>query len=274
MDNNFRVGSSGAQLNSNLLSVHQLTLGIAGRKSRITLLEDISFSLKEGECLGVIGESGAGKSMLAHVLLGVQPADAQVASGFICFANKLLNPENPKDWQSIRGNEISMVFQNAAEALNPLITVGKQVQRVIATHGSMSDSMAHKRVLYLFEEMNLNNPEMVFNCFPHQLSGGMNQRVMLAMALCGSPRLVIADEPTSALDNESRDRVLSLLAAFKKKLGFALIFITHNIELAAGIADSLVVMKDGRIVEQGVSDVLLTAPTHHYTMQILDGQLP
>lgn len=222
-----------------------------------------------GELLAIVGESGSGKSITALSVLQLLPKEA-ITKGKIHFGGNDLLKLNNKDINRIRGNKISMIFQEPMTSLNPVLTCGKQVMESLVTHNKLSNKEAEQKTISLFEKVGLPNPAAMVNRYPHQLSGGQKQRVMIAMAMSCDPQLLIADEPTTALDVTVQKNVLELIRSLQQQNQMGVIFITHDLGLVAGIADKVAVMYKGEIVEKGTVTQVLRAPKHHYTRSLLN----
>ncbi|MFQ5772329.1 MAG: ABC transporter ATP-binding protein, partial [bacterium] len=222
-------------------------------------IQDMSFAMQSGETLALVGESGSGKTMTALALLGLLPKNACI-SGEIWFEKRNLTQEGKHACERLRGAQIAMVFQEPAAALNPVIRVGVQITDVIKTHLKVSHKWAKRHTLELLGQVGLCHPNSVYRSYPHQLSGGMAQRVMIAMALSCTPKLIIADEPTTALDVTTQTQILKLITYLQKQRQFALLLISHDISVVAALADSIIVMRNGRMVEKGRASQLLSHP--------------
>ena len=259
---------------SPLLSVHNLTLRFSTEEGSFDALQQISFDVRRGEITAIVGESGSGKSVTALSILRLLPPAATYISGDITFDE---NGHSPVDLLSIgeeelrklRGNRISMIFQEPMTSLNPLVRCGEQVMEALRLHGAVSRQEARKETLELFRKVELPDPDNMLERYPHQLSGGQKQRVMIAMAISCNPALLIADEPTTALDVTVQKNVLTLIRNLQGQLDMGVIFITHDLGLVSEIADQVVVMYKGKIVEQGPTKKIMTAPSHPYTKALL-----
>lgn len=252
-----------------LLEVKELEVTFSGRGSESVLLDKISFSLNEGEILCVVGESGCGKSITSLALMGLLPAGGSVTSGEVLFDGKDLLKLSEKELDSIRGNQVAMVFQDAMTSLNPVFTIGNQLTESIRTHMGLESAAAHDRAVSLLGRVGLPQPEALMKKYPFVLSGGMRQRVMIAMALSCNPKLLIADEPTTALDVTVQAQIMHLLLDLQREFGMSVIFITHDIGLVAQMANRVLVMYAGQIVEQGDVHDLFHHPAHPYTRALL-----
>ena len=256
-----------------ILDVRGLTVELPTTSGWIRPVDDVSFTLNEGETLGIVGESGSGKTMLSLALMGLEPHGAR-HSGEAWLASKsgqrniLASPA--EELRAIRGRDIAMIFQEPMTALNPVLRVGEQVAEAIRVHepGAGEKEIQH-RVLQSLERAALPDPQRRARQYPHQLSGGLRQRVMIAMALAAGPRILIADEPTTALDVTVQKQILELLAKLRRELQLSLLFITHDLGVVAQVADRVAVMYAGRVVEHGPVMEVLRAPRHPYTAGLL-----
>ena len=253
-----------------LLEVHSLTTAFATGRGEVTAIEDISFSLNEGEVLGIVGESGSGKSVTALTIMGLLPQPpARIAAGEVRFAGDVLTRLSDARMQKIRGPGIAMVFQEPMTSLNPVFTIGDQVMETIRAHERIGTAALHARTLEMLERVGIPSAARRLNDYPHQLSGGQRQRVMLAMALACRPRLLIADEPTTGLDVTIQAQILDLLLDLRDEFGMAVVVITHNMGVVAETADRVLVMYAGRIVEEAPVAALFDSPLHPYTRGLL-----
>nr|VFJ53698.1 MAG: microcin C transport system ATP-binding protein [Candidatus Kentron sp. DK] len=248
-------------------------LGVAFRQpgATVTAVTKASLQVAPGESVALVGESGSGKSVTALSIPGLLPSPPAVylPGSSIVFRGRELIGASPDHLRSVRGNRISLIFQEPLTSLNPLHTVEKQVGEVILVHQGLSRSAARKKTIALLEEVGIDNPTRRLAAYPHQLSGGQRQRVMIAMALANAPDLLIADEPTTALDVTIQARILALLATLRKRLGMALLFITHDLGIVRAVADRVYVMNQGEIVESGKVDHVFSQPRHPYTQRLL-----
>ena len=248
-----------------LLSVKDLSLK-AGEKS---LLSSVGFEIHESEIFALVGESGSGKSLTALAIMRLLPDAIAVSAGDIIFKNRSLFALPESQMQKVRGRSIAMIFQEPMSALNPVMTVGEQVAEVIRVHLDIKKEEIKDKVISLFEEVALKEPEERYDWYPHQLSGGQKQRVMIAIALACEPDLLIADEPTTALDVTIQAQVLTLLKKIREKRKLAILFITHDMAVVGQMADRVAVMKDGKIVEQAACETFFTHQKHPYTQTLL-----
>lgn len=253
-----------------LLEVHGLRVTRGSATGYVSAVEGVDFSLGRGETLAVVGESGSGKSSLASAIAGLLPSQTTRIEGKIDFQGKNLLNATAAEWDRVRGESLSIVFQDQSTALNPVMKVGKQVAEAIRTHHATVDrAEARRRTVGLFADVGINDPESRYDNYPHELSGGMRQRVLIAMAMANRPSLLIADEPTTALDVTIQAQVLQMLKRLQRESQMAMIFITHNMEVVADIADRVLVMRNGRVVERGYVQQVFQRPQHEYTRELL-----
>lgn len=230
------------------------------------LVQDVSFSIGAGKVTCLVGESGSGKSMIANAVMSLLPQGIKVGSGTVELEGTQLQAKDDLALEQIRGQKIGMIFQEPLSALNPLMNVAKQIREVFEVHGK---SVSRAEILALLRRVGFKEPERIADSFPHRLSGGQRQRVVIAMAIALKPKLIIADEPTTALDVTSQAQVLDLLKDIRDEVGCAMLFITHDFGVVADISDHVIVLKDGRVVEQGATDAVLKNPTNDYTRSLL-----
>ncbi|PJF08444.1 ABC transporter ATP-binding protein [Pseudorhodobacter sp. MZDSW-24AT] len=235
----------------------------------IRAVEDVSFSVEEGETLAIVGESGSGKSVTSLSIMRLLPAEVARNAGAIRFRGTDLLGLPEQAMRAIRGNEIGMIFQEPMTSLNPVLTVGRQIAETLTLHQRLSRQEARAKAIEMLRFVDIPAPERRVDEYPHQLSGGMRQRVMIAMALACSPRLLIADEPTTALDVTIQAQVLDLMADLQKRTGTAIILITHDLGVVAEVADRVIVMYAGRTVEEATTEALFARPLHPYTRGLL-----
>lgn len=252
-----------------VLSVRNLTVNLPGGMERRHAVKNISFDLPRGQILCVIGESGSGKSVTANAVMGLLPSVIRVSSGEIMFEGRDLLQEDAAGLRKLRGRVVSMIFQDPLSALNPLMTVGDQVTEVMAVHGEGTPQSREARALELLEEVGLPDPQVMMHQYPFRLSGGQRQRVMIAMALALEPTILIADEPTTALDVTTQAQILELIRDIQRRKGMSVLFITHDFGVVAEIADRVIVMEKGFIVEQGSADAVFNTPQHPYTQRLI-----
>ncbi len=235
----------------------------------VKALNDVSFHLNDGEVLGIVGESGSGKSVTAYSLMGLTAHPGKLIGGTLEFNGHMMQELNEKQMSKIRGNEVSIIFQDPMTSLNPVFTVGNQIIEVILLHTKLNRKQARARVIELLTLVGINEPEKRIKQYPHELSGGMRQRIMIAMALACEPKLLIADEPTTALDVTIQAQILELMVELKNKLGMAIIMITHDLGIVASMCEKIAVMYAGKIVEYGTTDEIFYNPKHEYTKGLL-----
>ncbi|MFC4402539.1 ABC transporter ATP-binding protein [Gracilibacillus xinjiangensis] len=252
-----------------LLSVENLDVAFHFKDNDYHALNDVSFSVFSNEVLGIVGESGCGKSLTSQAIMGILPKNASIQQGTIAFNQKNLVNMKEKEWQKIRGDAISMISQEPMTSLNPLLTVGKQIGEVLKQHRSCSKSERKEKTISLMKEVGLPRAEELYKSYPHQLSGGMRQRIVIAIALIASPQLIIADEPTTALDVTIQAQILELFRDIKNTRNSSLIFISHDWGVIRQICDRVVVMYAGRVVEQGKVSDILYEPKHPYTKGLI-----
>ncbi|MDZ4312098.1 MAG: ABC transporter ATP-binding protein, partial [Cypionkella sp.] len=251
------------------LSVRGLTVSLPKGMERTTAVSDISFDLKRGQILCVIGESGSGKSVTANTVMGLLPKAITVTSGSITLDGREIVGMGPEALRSLRGRVVSMIFQDPLSALNPLMTVGAQVDEAMLAHGIGTPTSRRERAIELLTEVGLPEPEVMYHQYPFRLSGGQRQRVMIAMALSLEPSILIADEPTTALDVTTQAQILALIRDIQRRKNMSVMFITHDFGVVAEIADSVVVMEKGHVVEQGSAHDVLKNPKHPYTQRLI-----
>ena len=235
----------------------------------VKALNDVSIHLKEGEVLGIVGESGSGKSVTAYSLMGLTAHPGKLIGGTLQFNGHEIEEMGEKEMRKIRGKEISIIFQDPMTSLNPVYTIGNQITEVIRLHTDKDKKQAYARAKELLELVGINEPEKRLKQYPHELSGGMRQRVMIAIALACEPKLLIADEPTTALDVTIQAQILELMMELKDKLGMAIIMITHDLGVVASMCDRIAVMYAGRSVEYGTTDDIFYRPHHMYTKGLI-----
>ena len=233
-----------------------------------TLVDGVSFEIQPGEALGVVGESGSGKTLTALSILGLLPRGVTAQSGSIQFQDIDLLTASNEERRDIRGQQISMIYQDPMTALNPVMKLGKQLEEVLEAHGLDLDQ-ANTAVFNALQDVGIPEPERAMNSYPHEFSGGMRQRVMIAMALILSPKLLIADEPTTALDVTIQQQILALVSEQRRKSGMSMLWITHDLGVVANLVDRVIVMYAGRIVEVGTVEQIFTNPQHPYTAGLL-----
>ena len=251
----------------NLLEVKSLHTYFKTRKGTVKAVNDVSYALEPGKTIGIVGESGSGKSVTAMSILQLLDGNGYIAKGEVLFEGKDLTKLSQKEMYEIRGNKISVIFQEPMTSLNPVFTIKKQLSEPFIIHQNMKKKEAEKKALEMLTAVQIPNPEAVLRQYPHQLSGGMRQRVMIAMALACKPKILIADEPTTALDVTIQAQILRLMNDLQKENGTAIIFITHDLGVINEMADDVVVMYCGQVVEQTSAKVIFTdcEQSHPYT---------
>ena len=235
----------------------------------VKALNDVSIHLKEGEVLGIVGESGSGKSVTAYSLMGLTAYPGKLTGGTLEFNGHRIDEMTENQMRKIRGEEISIIFQDPMTSLNPVYTIGNQICEMILLHTNKSKQEARERAKELLTLVGINEPEKRLKQYPHELSGGMRQRVMIAIALACEPKLLIADEPTTALDVTIQAQILELMMELKEKLGMAIIMITHDLGVVASMCDRIAVMYAGKVVEYGTTEDIFYNPSHEYTKGLL-----
>ena len=252
-----------------LLSIRDLKVVFDGRRGSLTALDDVSFDIAPGEILGVVGESGAGKSLTGTSVIGLLDPPGRIAGGSIHLAGRRIDNLPAEEMRKLRGREIGAIFQDPLTSLHPLLRVGDQISETILTHLPVSRAEARDRALKLLIEVGIPAAEMRIDHFPHQFSGGMRQRVVIALALCAEPRLIIADEPTTALDVSIQAQITTLLKRLCREHGTAIMLVTHDMGVIAETADRVAVMYAGRVVEIGPVDEVTRRPSHPYTAGLM-----
>ncbi len=253
-----------------LLIISNLDIALPVGSERNLAVENLSIDLSPGETLCIVGESGSGKSLTARALMGLLPAPhVRATKGSITFCGEDLTQTSEPRMRQIRGSEISMIFQEPMTALNPVMTIGGQIDEVFRFHASMSKKERRKRAIELLEDVHLPDPKQIMAAYPHELSGGQRQRAMIAMALALEPKILIADEPTTALDVTTQAQILKLINEMQDVHKSGVLFITHDFGVVADIADRVVVMQYGQVVETGTVDKVLNAPEHRYTQTLI-----
>ncbi|OPZ65336.1 MAG: Oligopeptide transport ATP-binding protein OppD [Firmicutes bacterium ADurb.Bin506] len=254
---------------SRLLEVTNLHTSFRTYAGEVQAVRGVSFHLDKGEAVAIVGESGCGKSVTALSIMQLVPPPGRVTAGQIVFEGKDLLGVGEKSMQGIRGNSIGMIFQDPMTSLNPVLTIKTQILESLKLHQNLSGEAATKRAIELLHMVGIPSPERRLGAYPHQFSGGMRQRVMIAMALACNPRLLIADEPTTALDVTIQAQILDLMKSLRDKLGMSIILITHDLGVVAGLAERVVVMYAGKIVEQGRVGEIFAKAQHPYTWGLL-----
>jgi len=251
-----------------MLDIQDITITY-GKNTEPTV-EHFSLRMEEGQVVSIVGESGSGKTTVIRAILGLLPGGGRVTQGDILFGGQSLLSYDTRRWRALRGSEISMIFQDSGAMINPIRRIGSQYVDYIRTHRKMSRSDAWKKGCDMLERMRLPDPENVMRSYPFQLSGGMRQRVGIAMAMTFQPKLLLADEPTSALDVTTQAQIVRQMMELRDTYGTAIIMVTHNIGVAAYMADEMIVMKQGRVVERGGREQILGAPENEYTRTLIE----
>lgn len=254
-----------------LLEVNDLSVSFQTRHGVVNAVQNVSFALEQGRTLGIVGESGSGKSVCCYALLGLIPMPpGRIDSGRASFAGRDLLKCSEAELRNLRGSQIAMIFQDPMTSLNPYLTVGEQLMEPLIYHRNQTRAQARQSAIELLTEVGIREPATSIDAYPHEFSGGMRQRVMIAMALIAKPRLLIADEPTTALDVTVQRQILELIDELRRRHNLAVIFISHDLGVVAGIADQVLVMQHGRMVERGEVRQLFAAPREAYTQKLLD----
>lgn len=257
-------------MSEKLLEIKDERLSFFTPAGEVKALNGVSFSMEEGEVLGIVGESGSGKSVTAYSIMGLTAYPGKLIGGTIYFNGHQIDKMSEKEMRKIRGNEVSIIFQDPMTSLNPVYTIGNQITEVICLHTGKSKKEAHDRAKELLELVGINEPAKRLKQYPHELSGGMRQRVMIAIALACEPKLLIADEPTTALDVTIQAQILELMQELRKKLGMSIIMITHDLGVVASMCERIAVMYAGHIVEYGTADEIFYEPKHEYTKGLIN----
>ena len=254
---------------NHLLQIENLTVGLPNSGDREKALDDVSVELKENELLCVVGESGSGKSVLAHAIMGLLAPPLKIDSGMISMENRVISILPERDMRAMRGSQIGMVFQEPMTALNPLMRIGDQIDETIRFHTNLSVAERKRLLMDSVEAVGLPDPERIVTSYPHEISGGQRQRVMIAIALSLKPKLLIADEPTTALDVTTQAQILKLIRSLQRERKMSVIFITHDFGVVKEIADQVAVLRQGKLVEFGTVERVLSEPEHPYTVELL-----
>ena len=257
-------------MSEKLLEIKDEKLSFFTPAGEVKALNGVSFSMDEGEVLGIVGESGSGKSVTAYSIMGLTAYPGKLIGGTIRFNGHEIEKMTDKDFRKIRGNEVSIIFQDPMTSLNPVYTIGNQITEVIRLHTDKDKKQAYERAKELLELVGINEPTKRLKQYPHELSGGMRQRVMIAIALACEPKLLIADEPTTALDVTIQAQILELMQDLRKKLGMSIIMITHDLGVVASMCEKIAVMYAGHIVEYGTTDEIFYNPQHEYTKGLIN----
>lgn len=256
-------------MSETILDVKNLTISFKTYNGMVQAVRGVDFTLHKGETLAIVGESGSGKSVTTKGILGILPGNAVIEEGEIIYNGEDLAKYTPKDFYKIRGKEISLIFQDPLSALNPIMKIGKQITEALVLREKMSRQDAKKRALELMEMVGIPEPEVRFEQYPFQFSGGMRQRIVIAIALASNAKIMICDEPTTALDVTIQAKILEEIQRIKDEQDLSVIFITHDLGVVANMADRICVMYAGRIVEVGTSEEIFYSPAHPYTWALL-----
>ncbi len=249
-----------------MLEIKDLTIQYG---DKLPVVENFSLSLKKGEIITIVGESGSGKSTVLSSILGLLPNGGKIISGDIIYNGESMLSKSLNQWRELRGTEITMISQDSGGTLNPIRKIGKQFVEYIQTHSKMSAKEAEEKAKDMFSKVNLPDPEIIMKSYPHQLSGGMKQRVGIAMALTFHPKIILADEPTSALDVITQAQIVKEIMDLRKKFDTSIIMVTHNLGVAAYISDKIIVMQNGKIVDAGNKNEVIENPKSDYTKKLL-----
>ena len=252
-----------------ILEVRDLQISFKTHNGKVSAIRGVDFDLHEGETLAIVGESGSGKSVTTKALMGILAKNGTVESGTALYKGEDILQMSRKEIVRIRGKEMAMIFQDPMTSLNPTMTIGYQIREAVLEHNKVSKKEAKERAVELLDQVGINNPSGRYRQYPHQLSGGMRQRVVIAIALACNPKVLIADEPTTALDVTIQSQIIELIKELQVKNNLAIIFITHDLGVVANIADRVAVMYAGKIVEIGTSDEVFYSPVHPYTWGLL-----
>ena len=252
-----------------LLNIQHERLSFFTPAGEVKALNDVTIQMYQGDVLGIVGESGSGKSVTAYSIMGLIAHNGKIIGGTIDFNGHRINELTEKEMQKIRGNEVSIIFQDPMTSLNPVFTIGNQITEVIRLHTNKSKKEAMERAEELLNLVGINEPKKRLKQYPHELSGGMRQRVMIAMALACEPKLLIADEPTTALDVTIQAQILELMMELRQKIDMSIIMITHDLGIVANMCDKIAVMYAGKIVEYGKTEDIFYNPKHEYTKGLL-----
>lgn len=250
-----------------MLEIKDLTIQYG---DKLPVVENFSLSLKKGEIITIVGESGSGKSTVLSSVLGLLPNGGKIISGDIIYNGESMLNKSLNQWRELRGTEITMISQDSGGTLNPIRKIGKQFVEYIQTHSKMSAKEAEEKAKDMFSKVNLPDPEIIMKSYPHQLSGGMKQRVGIAMALTFHPKIILADEPTSALDVITQAQIVKEIMDLRKKFDTSIIMVTHNLGVAAYISDKIIVMQNGKIVDAGNKNEVIENPKSEYTKKLLE----
>ena len=259
-------------MSEKILEIKDERLSFFTPAGEVKALNGVSFSMNQGDVLGIVGESGSGKSVTAYSIMGLTAYPGRLVGGTVWFNGHQIDKMTEKEFRKIRGNEVSIIFQDPMTSLNPVYTIGNQIVEVIRLHTDKNKADAWARAKELLELVGINEPEKRLKQYPHELSGGMRQRVMIAIALACGPELVIADEPTTALDVTIQAQILELLKDLKEKVNSSIMLITHDLGVVADMADYVVVMYAGRVIESGTAEDIFHHPCHPYTIGLMNSK--
>ena len=257
------------EIKNPLLQVKDLEVSFFTNAGEVKAVRKISYDLKFGEVIGIVGESGSGKSVSSYALMGIIPEPGKVIGGDIIFDGEKILEKTEGDLQKIRGKDVGMIFQDPMTSLNPVFTVGHQIEESLKRHTELNKTQRTERIIELLKLVGINQPEKRVKQYPHELSGGMRQRIMIAMSLACNPKLLIADEPTTALDVTIQAQIIELLKELKEKINMSIIFITHDLGVVADICDKIAVMYAGTVVERGSVEEIFYKHQHPYTKGLL-----
>uniref|UniRef100_UPI00402A145F ABC transporter ATP-binding protein n=1 Tax=Gemmiger formicilis TaxID=745368 RepID=UPI00402A145F len=256
-------------MSEKILEIKDERLSFFTPAGEVKALNGVSFSMNQGDVLGIVGESGSGKSVTAYSIMGLTAYPGRLVGGTVWFNGHQIDKMTEKEFRKIRGNEVSIIFQDPMTSLNPVYTIGNQIVEVILLHTKKTKQEAWARARELLELVGINEPDRRLKQYPHELSGGMRQRVMIAIALACEPKLLIADEPTTALDVTIQAQILDLLRSLKDRINSSIMLITHDLGVIAEMADYVVVMYAGRVVEKGTVEEIFAHPSHPYTIGLM-----
>ena len=253
----------------NILELKNVVYSFHTYGGEVKAVRDVSYEVRQGEILGIVGESGSGKTLTALTIAGLLKKNAIVESGKILLKKTSLLELNTRQWQQIQGKKIGMIFQEPMTALNPTMKIGRQVGEGLKLHSDCSKEERRQKVLQALEEVELPDPEKIYRQYPHELSGGMRQRVMIASALICKPDLLIADEPTTALDVGTQESILNLLKKMNQRHQVGILFISHNLRVVKSLCENVLVMKNGEIIERGKAEMIFSEPKEAYTKELI-----
>ena len=256
-------------MSEKILDIQEERLSFFTPAGEVKALNGVSFAMNQGDVLGIVGESGSGKSVTAYSIMGLTAYPGKLVGGKIWFNGHQIDQMSEKEFRKIRGNEVSIIFQDPMTSLNPVYTIGNQLEEAIRLHTDRDKKQARERAIEMLTLVGINEPEKRIKQYPYELSGGMRQRVMIAMALACEPDILIADEPTTALDVTIQAQILELMQDLQKKLGMAIIIVTHDLGVIASMCDEIIVMYGGRVCERGTADDIFYRPAHEYTKGLL-----